>query len=198
MSLRDFMQQLQEEEEGVVYSSPPEDAIQVIPPVVVNSTERVEPIKVIPPNANPPKVIKFKFKESTSTNPSSKVVLPPKKEEEPTKSTSKVVTTLPNNTLNSHPEKVLNTGGNDASVDQLFMESGTSLDKKDIWIGYYNKATNSKKEGLIVTKMKQGRFRVLSDNEDRGPIKAMPDVEILSDYKTHNKTVKDMLDDKWL
>ena len=181
MSVRDFIKQLQEEDEQVVYSKPPEDPIQVIPPVVVDSKEYIEPIKVIPPKEEPV-VIKFKLKTPIEQPKSMVVVIPPKQQESQKEKTP--------------PQSINNENKNTVDIEKLFLESETDLSKKEKWIEYYNKAVSSKKDNYNIRKMKQGRFRVVE--EGKGTVKGLPDVDILPDYKTFGKKVGQILTDKWL
>ena len=70
MSLKDFMQQLQEQDNDVIYSKPPEESIQIIPPSKVDKARNIDTIKVIPPKEEAPKVIKFKLNLNTTTDQS--------------------------------------------------------------------------------------------------------------------------------
>ena len=215
MSLRDFMQQLQEEDSSVIYSKPPEEQTQVIPPVIISNPVNVEPIRVIPTeiveNATP-KVIKFKLKEPEKVEKKvPTVIIPPKKQlntqtevirkieeeiitvNEPTNAKEDVKITQVKKEENS--KQKINTNIN---IKQMFIESGTDVSKKDKWLEYYNKAVNSKKDNIVTNKLRKGRFRVKLDTEEPGIIPSMPDVEILSDYNTYNKSANQILDDKWL
>ena len=202
MSLRDFMQQLQEEDKDVVYSKPPEESIQVIPPVIINQQAKMEePIKVVPPNVDEkPNVIKFKLKKPEQEKPV--VIIPPKKEvikpiEE--KESQKIKTPQ----QKENRTKINNI--NKEKVEQLFIQSETSENKKERWMLYYNKACESKKNSLLIQKMRRGRFRVKDDNEivlepgeNENISKIPPDVEILADFITYKKTVGQILQQKWL
>ena len=74
MSLKDFMQQLQEQDNDVIYSKPPEESIQIIPPSKVDKARNIDTIKVIPPKEEAPKVIKFKLNLNTEEQNTSQVV----------------------------------------------------------------------------------------------------------------------------
>lgn len=202
MSLRDFMQQLQEQDNDVVYSKPPEETIQIIPPE--NSKSYTENIKIIPPQieeVEPPKVIKFKIKnkpeaiskqETVDINKLPDViVIPPKKEPEQ----QEIVATQP-----KQPQRVVEKPQQQeqsVDVERLFRLSGTEESKKSIWMEYYRKAVKSTKNNVVTSKLRAGRFRILPDNQT-GSIKGEPSLELLSDYITENKKNTEILNDKWI
>ena len=70
----------------------------------------------------------------------------------------------------------------------LFLASGTETSKKSLWIEYYQKAKSSRKQNIIVEKMREGRFMITFDNK----------VLILPDYDVVNKDPDDILKDHWL
>lgn len=178
-----------EDEQGVVYSTPPEDPIQVLPPasseVPKKSIPQTAPIKVIVPQADSEvKVIKFKLNrtpqepEPQKETVTSEVKLPPKQVVSPP---SKPVVKEPIPT-----EKVkISTPSED---EVLFVQSETSLDKKELWLEFYEKAKKSKKNNYLTDKMRRGRFTINSQNE----------LIVLSDYVTSGMSVKDILNDQWL
>ena len=84
MSLKDFMQQLQEQDNDVIYSTPPEESIQIIPPSKVDKARNLDSIKVIPPKEETPKVIKFKLNLTTQEQNTEPVVNQPQIESVPT------------------------------------------------------------------------------------------------------------------
>ena len=84
MSLKDFMQQLQEQDNDVIYSTPPEESIQIIPPSKVDKARNLDSIKVIPPKEETPKVIKFKLNLTTQEQNTEPIVNQPRIESAPT------------------------------------------------------------------------------------------------------------------
>lgn len=92
MSLKDFMQQLQEQDNDVIYSKPPEESIQIIPPSKVDKARNIDTIKVIPPKEETPKVIKFKLNLNTQEQNTSQIVNQPTADSVPlTRKTPEVI-----------------------------------------------------------------------------------------------------------
>ena len=71
--------------------------------------------------------------------------------------------------------------------DEIFINTGTELSKKSIWMDYYEKAKRSRKSNPIVDRMKIGRFTITPDNK----------VLLLPDYDIVGKDPDDVLKDKW-
>lgn len=71
--------------------------------------------------------------------------------------------------------------------DEIFISTGTESSKKEIWLGYFNQAKNSRKKNPIVDRMKAGRFTITPDNK----------VLLLPDYDIVGKDPDDVLKDKW-
>ena len=215
MSLRDFMQQLQEEDEQVVYSKPAEEHIQIIPPIKADNKINTESIKILPPKEDVPQVVRFKLKSpieakveiNSSINANKlNVTIPPKKDiAESVKLNRPIIkdeTKLESYKNNVTPQKESLSEDN---IEQLFLQSETSECKRDRWMFYYKKAQESKKSTAVVQKMKKGRFRVKDDAEivlepkdDEGVLKLPPDVDLLPDFITYKKTVGQILQQKWL
>lgn len=200
MSLKDFMQQLQEEDNDVVYSTPPEESIQIIPPVSRDQKqENNNSIKVIPPKEDEPKVIKFKLKEREPTtgvvypkqNTQSptitpNVVIPPKKENNK-KEVVIPTTKIEEKSVKKEVIKQKPVLSEEDKIEEMFIRSETSIDKKEIWLEFYNKALKSNKHNLVTDKCKRGRFMINEENK----------FVILSDYDTYDKDVNEILHDQW-
>lgn len=207
MSLQDFMQALQEQDDDVIYSKPPEETIQIIPPTTQEHNRKIENIKIIPPKEEAPKIIKFKLNavsESTNTTvvePKTKkpeVIIPPKK----VNSTPEVVTQKPVQKIEENrevvenkqveevseqPSKSINTETKRDRGEELFIRSETPLSKKEIWFEYYNKALRSKKNNFVTEKCRNGRFTINEENK----------FIVLSDYDTYGKDANEILRDSW-
>lgn len=76
---------------------------------------------------------------------------------------------------------------NELSEEELFIKSETSLSKKPVWMEYYNKAKNSKKDNAVTDKLKRGRFRILDDGS----------FIILPDLDTYQKSSTTLLEESW-
>jgi hypothetical protein len=72
-------------------------------------------------------------------------------------------------------------------LNELFISSGTEDSKKNLWIEYYNRAKTSRKQNIIVERMKIGKFTITPDNK----------VLILPDYDVVRKDPDDILKDHW-
>lgn len=191
MGLVDFMQQLQEQDSSIVYNEEPEQVIKVIPPEKSSIG-----IKIIPPEeevvtASQPVKIKIKLKPKIQLNTTQQTV---NKTEEPVVETKPMEKTPSTNEKASPKEQqqtVTRVEQPKESVEnieeQLFVKSGTEFSKKSIWLEYYQKAKSSRKQNIIVEKMRVGRFTITPDNK----------VLILPDYDVVNKDPDDILKDKW-
>mgnify|MGYP000894494981 CR=1 FL=1 len=84
-------------------------------------------------------------------------------------------------------EKPKEIASNELSEEELFIKSETSLSKKSVWIEYYNKAKNSKKDNAVTDKLKRGRFRILDDGS----------FIILPDLDTYQKSSTTLLEESW-
>lgn len=76
---------------------------------------------------------------------------------------------------------------NELNEEELFIKSETSLSKKSVWMEYYNKAKNSKKDNAVTDKLKRGRFRILDDGS----------FIILPDLDTYQKSSTTLLEESW-
>jgi hypothetical protein len=197
MSLVDFMQQLQEQD-NLVYSEVPEPSIRVIPPEKTVT-------KIIPPESTvvkPPTTIKLKINQKSVTinnevpnkventqgvSNNSILKTPPKVQETVQQSVqeTKVQQTVQPQTYVEkqvqveQPKKL--------SEEELFINTGTESSKMNIWLEYYHKAKSSRKSNQIVERMKMGRFTITPDNK----------VLLLPDYDIVGKDPDDVLKDKW-
>ena len=205
MGLADFMQQLQEQDSSIIYSEEPEQSIKIIPP----ETE-VQGIKIIPPEEpivlEQPKKIKLKLNKKVkpnieNTNQSTnqdvqKVVV----EEKPT------IQQPIQQTVNTSPPKVEQVQKEqpqpkeektiiqtkalspEEEMEKLFIDSGTEIGKKAIWIEYYQKALVSRKQNIATEKMKKGKFLITPDNK----------ILLLPDNYNGNLDPDDMLKTSWV
>lgn len=201
MSLVDFMQQLQEQD-NLVYSEVPEPSIRVIPP-------EKSCTKIIPPEsiaAKPPTTIKLKIKQKAvpiepdvDNKNDVQVVQPePILKKPPNSSTVQVqqntVPEIQNTKESSHTQQVpqiqqpvQQTVNKKPSDEELFINSGTESSKRNIWLEYYQKAKSSRKVNPIVERMRIGRFTITPDNK----------VLLLPDYDIVGKDPDAVLKDKW-
>lgn len=189
MGLADFMQQLQEQDSNIVYSEEPEQSIKIIPP------ERSSVgIKIIPPEeimtTQQPMKIKIKLKKPMQQqaqqvqNVVSNTTTVNNTVQKPTVET--IQKPPPIQQVVEH-KKVEESKPKELTEDELFIKSGTESSKKQIWLEYYQKAKTSRKQNVIVDKMKIGRFTITPDNK----------VLILPDYDVVNKDPDDILKDHW-
>ena len=193
MSLKDFMQKLQEQDESeVVYSQKPEDEVRILPPIknsdkveVIKKDEKTDEIKVIPPKKEEEKqVVKpFRF---VSKPEKPKItfnfnLVPDTKKEEPKKEEvrqeEKEVPKQEDKQLSEFEKREL-----------LFKKSGTPEVKKTTWLEVYTKAQASKTRNITSDTIREGRFYVSMNDE----------ITLLPKYDCASKTVEEMLDDKWL
>lgn len=184
MSLVDFMQQLQEQD-NLVYSEVPEPSIRVIPP-------EKSCTKIIPPESmsvKPPTIIKLKINQKTiNVNNQVPNVDNVNNIEQPKNSILKSPPKQVEQQTQHIEEKQPKTNNKKSiSEDDLFISSGTELSKKSIWLEYYSKAKSSRKSNQIVERMKIGRFTITPDNK----------VLLLPDYDIVGKDPDDVLKDKW-
>lgn len=199
MSLVDFMQQLQDQD-NIIYSEAPEPSIRVIPPETTCT-------KIIPPEnttVKPPTTIKLKInqknvdikhenvevkpnpviQEETSNNNDK----PPLSKSEPVQQSALPTESSVQPTTNQQKQQTKQTNQQPVSDEDVFISTGTELSKKDIWMEYYEKAKRSRKSNPISDRMKAGRFTITPDNK----------VLILPDhYNIVGKDPDDILKDKW-
>lgn len=193
MSLKDFMQKLQEQDESdVVYSQKPEDEVRILPPVknkehveVIKKDEKTDQIKVIPPKkeeenkvVNPFRFVSNPEKPKITFNFN---LVPEKKKEEPKKEEvrqeEKVVPKQEDKQLSEFEKREL-----------LFKKSGTPEIKKTTWLEVYTKAQASKARNITSDTIREGRFYVSMNDE----------IALLPKYDCASKTVEEIFDDKWL
>lgn len=183
MSLVDFMQQLQDQD-NIVYSEAPEPSIRVIPP-------EKSCTKIIPPEnttITPPTTIKLKIRQK---NVEIKQETPIQVEEP----TIKTVEKPPSSNTETVQQSAIDTqssiqptvNNKELNEEELFISTGTELSKKSIWLDYYEKAKRSRKSNPIADRMKTGRFTITPDNK----------VLLLPDYDIVGKDPDDVLKDKW-
>lgn len=211
MSLVDFMQELQTQD--IVFSTPPEPSIQVIPPEKAVT-------KVIPPEdtddeVKKPTVIKLKIKqtsvsvntkptpsgeENTNTTPQSSSI---QAESSPPPAPPPVEVPVAEKTVESTPDVSIPSTPSETAVikqqpveddmpkmseeDELFLKSGTEISKKPKWIEVYRQAKASRKVNPYVDRCKIGKFIITDTNE----------VLILPDYNVVGKDPDAILRDKW-
>lgn len=198
MSLADFMQKLQEQDDSdVIYSEAPEQTIKVIPPEKPS-------MRIIPPESiienKPPVKIKLKINQKTLVAYKNSTNTQVENKPEPTlKPVSGQSVNISQPTIEQTTEEIkpkvavqpetrptVETTTVESSLNDdetLFINSGTESSKKQIWMEYYNKAKTSRKKNIIVDKMKAGRFTITPDNK----------VLILPDYDVVNKDPDDIL-----
>jgi len=211
MSLVDFMQELQTQD--IVFSTPPEPSIQVIPPEKAVT-------KVIPPEdtddeVKKPTVIKLKIKqtsvsvntkpnpsgeENTNTTPQTSSI---QAESSPPPAPPPVEVPVAEKTVESTPDVSIPSTPSETAVikqqpveddmpkmseeDELFLKSGTEISKKPKWIEVYRQAKASRKVNPYVDRCKIGKFIITDTNE----------VLILPDYNVVGKDPDAILRDKW-
>lgn len=211
MSLVDFMQELQTQD--IVFSTPPEPSIQVIPPEKAVT-------KVIPPEdtddeVKKPTVIKLKIKqtsvsvntkpnpsgeENTNTTPQTSLI---QAESSPPPAPPPVEVPVAEKTVESTPDVSIPSTPSETAVikqqpveddmpkmseeDELFLKSGTEISKKPKWIEVYRQAKASRKVNPYVDRCKIGKFIITDTNE----------VLILPDYNVVGKDPDAILRDKW-
>lgn len=202
-SLQDFMQELREKDDSdVVYSAKPEDEVRILPPIknkeqveVIKKDEKTEQIKVIPPHKDEKKEVKpVSFGNVKVAEKEEKPIITfrfvgkPKQEapkQEPVKQQEvqkEVVENKPRKQeetreLSEFEKKYL-----------LFKKSGTPETKKEVWFEILNKALASKTRNYTSDAIRSGRFYISANDE----------ILLLPKYDFNNKSVEDVLNDKWL
>lgn len=189
--IQDFMRKLQEQDEDVIYSTPKEDAIEMIPPINAISTVEVDiphTVKVIPPEQEetPRPVFRANFSMrsggnnivSESTSPLSD------NQENPVK--PKLNFKLNINAVATRDKIADNIV--QSAIEDLFNESGTPSTKKELWITKFNEAKSSKKKNYVVERMRLGKFLITENNE----VLLLPDLDI------QGKSSSEILREQWL
>lgn len=213
MSLVEFMQQLQDQD-NLVFSEAPEPSIKVIPP------EKPIYTKVIPPegiSSKPPTKIKLNINKKTvevdnkelqslnntvdnkhqilksppKQNDSNIIKQQPKQQDFQNNNQQQIVNNSQqvnnDNTTTKQQTQQIKQQNQQLSDEALFINTGTEISKKNIWLEYYHKAKSSRKSNPIVARMKLGRFTITPDNK----------VLLLPDYDIVGKDPDDVLKDKW-
>lgn len=74
----------------------------------------------------------------------------------------------------------------DEEIDYLFDISETHSRDKDRWVNYMKEAFASKKNNVVVRKLRSGRFRIEDDQ-----------ITILPQFNTKDMSANDLLSNKW-
>lgn len=202
-SLQDFMQELREKDDSdVVYSAKPEDEVRILPPIknkeqveVIKKDEKTEQIKVIPPHKEEKKEVnpvsfgnvKVEKKEEKPII-TFRFVGKPKQEapkQEPVKQQE-----VQKEVVENKPQKQEETRELSEFEKKylLFKKSGTPETKKEVWFEILNKALASKSRNYTSDTIRAGRFYISANDE----------ILLLPKYDFNNKSVEDVLNDKWL
>ena len=218
MGLNDWMASLQnQDDDGTIFSPEPDPGIRVIPPEQ-NTIKVIPPEELLVEQEeiktkNPPKKLRLNIKrkdidvdnnennvstteKSVDNSPINSTKQPSEKEpilKKPQNiSQPKTIDqTKQNDQLVIKQQQIVERQSSTQQVDEitsLFLASGTETSKKSLWIEYYQKAKSSRKQNIIVEKMREGRFMITFDNK----------VLILPDYDVVNKDPDDILKDHWL
>lgn len=208
-SLQDFMQELREKDDSdVVYSAKPEDEVRILPPIknkeqveVIKKDEKTEQIKVIPPHKEEKKEVKpvsfgnVKVDNKKEEKPiiTFRFVGKPKQEapkqevpkQEPVKQQE-----VQKEVVENKPQKQEETRELSEFEKKylLFKKSGTPENKKEVWFEILNKALASKSRNYTSDTIRSGRFYISANDE----------ILLLPKYDFNNKSVEDVLNDKWL
>lgn len=202
-SLQDFMQELREKDDSdVVYSAKPEDEVRILPPIknkeqveVIKKDEKTEQIKVIPPHKEEKKEVKpVSFGNVKVEKKEEKPIITfrfvgkPKQEapkQEPVKQQE-----VQKEVVESKPQKQEETRELSEFEKKylLFKRSGTPENKKEVWFEILNKALASKTRNYTSDAIRSGRFYISANDE----------ILLLPKYDFNNKSVEDVLNDKWL
>ena len=203
-SLQDFMQELREKDDSdVVYSAKPEDEVRILPPIknkeqveVIKKDEKTEQIKVIPPHKEETKEVKpvsfgnVKVDNKKEEKPiiTFRFVGKPKQElpkQEPVKQQEAQKEVIENKPQKQEETRELSEF---EKKYLLFKKSGTPENKKEVWFEILNKALASKTRNYTSDAIRSGRFYISANDE----------ILLLPKYDFNNKSVEDVLNDKWL
>lgn len=198
-SLQDFMQELREKDDSdVVYSAKPEDEVRILPPIknkeqveVIKKDEKTEQIKVIPPHKEEKKEVKpvsfgnVKVDNKKEEKPIITFRFVGKPKQEPVKQQE-----VQKEVVESKPQKQEETRELSEFEKKylLFKRSGTPENKKEVWFEILNKALASKTRNYTSDAIRSGRFYISANDE----------ILLLPKYDFNNKSVEDVLNDKWL
>lgn len=222
MSLKDFMQQLQEQDNDVIYSKPPEESIQIIPPSKVDKARNIDTIRVIPPKEEAPKVIKFKLNLNTQEQNSSMDMN--QKEADPvplTRKTPEVI--IPNKrqvqeqprspvrepsrseqvsrSISSSPTRSQSQNERPVRQEPIVNQSPPPIDKgEELFIR--SETPLSKKEiwfEYYNKALKSNKTNFVTDKCRRGRFMINEENKfiVLSDYDTYDKDANEILRDSW-
>ena len=202
-SLQDFMQELREKDDSdVVYSAKPEDEVRILPPIknkeqveVIKKDEKTEQIKVIPPHKEEKKEVKpVSFGnvkvEKKEENPIITFRFVGKPKQEVPKQELVKQQEVQKEVVESKPQKQEETRELSEFEKKylLFKRSGTPENKKEVWFEILNKALASKTRNYTSDAIRSGRFYISANDE----------ILLLPKYDFNNKSVEDVLNDKWL
>ena len=193
MSLLAFMQELQEQDNGIIYSQAPEPTIKIIPPE--------KPVtQIIPPETEEKKPVTIKFKINKKTVEINNSVQTQSKEQEvhiqkpPVQQQSQsqpiqqqVQPKVQPKVQQQVAKPQVDTSPKELSDEEMFNLTGTEYSKKALWLEYYEQAKRSRKNNPVADRMKKGRFTITPDNK----------VLLLPDYDVVGKDPDDVLKDKW-
>lgn len=191
MSLLAFMQELQEQDNGIIYSQAPEPTIKIIPPE--------KPVtQIIPPVTEEKKPVTIKFKINKKTVEINNGVQTQPKEQKVQQQEVHIQKPPVQQQIQSQPiqqsvqpqvetKPQVDTSPKELSDEEMFNLTGTEYSKKALWLEYYEKAKRSRKNNPVADRMKKGRFTITPDNK----------VLLLPDYDVVGKDPDDVLKDKW-
>ena len=190
--LEEFMKKLKEQDDDTIFSTPPEENIQVIPPEKSSQTIQVdepkdkpEPLKVIPPETEKPKSYNFKINVK----------------KEPVKQEIKQAEKQPAVIISKPPEKqveqqeIIKPKQESNTVSKPIenkpqVKSQAELDKEyaEMLFKQFDKAKKSTKSNYVVDKMKRGKFMLNNDGQ----------LLFLPEHETYGKSSGDLLTEHWL
>lgn len=191
MSLLAFMQELQEQDNGIIYSQAPEPTIKIIPPE--------KPVtQIIPPVTEEKKPVTIKFKINKKTVEINNGVQTQPKEQKVQQQEVHIQKPPVQQQTQSQPiqqpvqpqvekPQQVDTSPKELSDEEMFNLTGTEYSKKELWLEYYGQAKRSRKNNPVADRMKKGRFTITPDNK----------VLLLPDYDVVGKDPDDVLKDKW-
>jgi hypothetical protein len=191
MSLLAFMQELQEQDNGIIYSQAPEPTIKIIPPE--------KPVtQIIPPETEEKKPVTIKFKINKKTVEINNGVQTQPKEQKVQQQEVHIQKPPVQQQTQSQPiqqqvqqqvekPQQVDTSPKELSDEEMFNLTGTEYSKKALWLEYYEQAKRSRKNNPVADRMKKGRFTITPDNK----------VLLLPDYDVVGKDPDDVLKDKW-
>ena len=202
-SLQDFMQELREKDDSdVVYSAKPEDEVRILPPIknkeqveVIKKDEKTEQIKVIPPHKEEKKEVKpVSFGNVKVEEKKEKPIITfrfvGKSKQEVPKQEPVKQQEVQKEVIENKPQKQEETRELSEFEKKylLFKKSGTPENKKEVWFEILNKALASKTRNYTSDAIRSGRFYISANDE----------ILLLPKYDFNNKSVEDVLNDKWL